>query len=119
MAKASGAAVLACHHSGKAPPGAPAKTGAAAFRGASALLDGARFGMTLSDDGGNARTLRCAKSNYAKRWADVELTFDTTDKVFVLGSSGASAPRSTPANKQKKEEKPAPAAKKGDNTNGR
>ena len=91
LAKASRAAVLACHHSGKSSK-TEKKEGAAAFRGASALLDGARFGMTLSHDSGNGRTLKCAKSNYAKRWDDVPLIFDSTDKVFVLGSSGATAP---------------------------
>ena len=89
LAKASGAAVLACHHSGKGE-----KTNGDAFRGASALLDGARFGMTLAwptaEEETNERTLRCVKSNYGAKWK-ASLTFDVRGKVFVLGSAGASA----------------------------
>ena len=96
LAKASGAAVLACHHAGKGP-----REGDDAIRGASALLDGARFGMTLArpakPDGEKVdppigdRVLQCVKSNYGPAWWAVPLTFDPVDKVFVLGSSGASA----------------------------
>ena len=82
LAKASGAAVLACHHSGKG-----AKEGDDAIRGASALLDGARFGMTLArpakkknddpDPPAEDRVLQCVKSNYGPAWWAVSLTFNS------------------------------------------
>lgn len=98
LAKASGAAVLACHHSGK---GEKTGSGSDSFRGASALLDGARFGMTLtwpkedSTEETNERELRCVKSNYGAKWK-ASLTFDVRGKVFVRGSSGAPAATTTP-----------------------
>lgn len=97
LAKASGAAVLACHHSGKG-----AKEGDDAIRGASALLDGARFGMTLArptkkktddpDPPAEDRVLQCVKSNYGPAWWTVSLTFDSIRMVFKPVSSGAPAP---------------------------
>ena len=101
LAKASGAAVLACHHSGKGE-----KTNGDAFRGASALLDGARFGMTLAwptdKEEGNERELRCVKSNYGAKWK-ASLTFDVRGKVFVQGSSGATAPSAASNGRGKRE----------------